>query len=155
MSALVLVLNLKNLAVSQYAEFDFNSMCKFNGVYLGANETGIYQLETGDDDEGVPIDVYFEVETSLGIPTNKHVRRVDISGECDGDLLLTTSFDDGAQYQDTVTFDAAGTYKTIRKTMRRTCRGKYLRFRLDNVDGSNFNIDNIVLHVIPIATRNE
>ena len=49
----------------------------------------------------------------------------------------------------------ARTRETGPRSIPRVMVGKYLRFRLDNVDGSNFNIDNIVLHVIPIATRNE
>ncbi|MCK5611056.1 hypothetical protein KAR91_54790, partial [Candidatus Pacearchaeota archaeon] len=43
------VMNTENNAVTEYSNFDFNSMCEFNGVYLGGNSNGIFQM-TGDTD---------------------------------------------------------------------------------------------------------
>jgi len=52
----VLAMNLRNFAVSQYENFDFNSFGQINGVYLGAKADGIYPL-VGKTDQGEDIDV--------------------------------------------------------------------------------------------------
>jgi hypothetical protein len=45
------VVNTKNLGISEYVRFDFNSFAEFNNKYYGANEKGIYELD-GDTDDG-------------------------------------------------------------------------------------------------------
>jgi len=52
----VLAMNLRNFAVSEYENFDFNSFGQINGVYLGAKADGIYPL-VGKTDQGEDIDV--------------------------------------------------------------------------------------------------
>jgi len=52
----VLAMNLKNFAITQYDNFDFNSFAEFNGLYLGAKEDGIYPL-SGSKDQNTDIDV--------------------------------------------------------------------------------------------------
>jgi hypothetical protein len=49
-----LAFNLKNKAVTNYENFNFNSLALFNGFFLGANEDGIFIL-SGPDDAGTPI----------------------------------------------------------------------------------------------------
>jgi len=52
----VLAMNLRNFAVSEYENFDFNSFGQINDVYLGAKADGIYPL-VGKTDQGEDIDV--------------------------------------------------------------------------------------------------
>ncbi len=46
-----IVMHLLNYAVTEYKNYNFNSLLRFNGVSLGINEQGVYILD-GDDDLG-------------------------------------------------------------------------------------------------------
>lgn len=154
MSTLTLTLNIEIFAPTQYLNYPFNSMCEFNGVVLGASDTGIYHLETGGLDDNVPIDALVEFpRTDLGVRHLKHPRRVVINGRSAGNLLLTTSADDGPEITQSVRARNPGRYSVMFEYFNREQRGMYFDFRLENVGGAYFSIDSIDFDVIPIAMR--
>ncbi len=52
---ITLCLNTRNMALTKYTSFNFNSLCMFNGKPVGAQTTGIYELTgTTDDGEQIP-----------------------------------------------------------------------------------------------------
>jgi hypothetical protein len=53
----VLSVNVQNGAVTEYENYQFNSLAHFNGKYLGAGDAGLFLLE-GDDDAGTDIASY-------------------------------------------------------------------------------------------------
>ena len=154
MSTLTLTLNVEIFAPAQYLNFPFNSMCEFNGVLIGAGDDGIFQLEQGDLDVSSPINSLVEFpRTDLGVHHLKHPRRIVIKGRAFGNLLLTTSVDDGPEVVRTVQSRNPGRYAPMFEYFSREQRGMYFSFRLENVDGSYFSIDSMDLDLIPIAMR--
>ena len=68
-------LQLDRLAASQYAGWNFNSMCKFGDKYLGADENGVFTLDEGDYDNDELIPAFFELLTSdYGTRNPKKIR---------------------------------------------------------------------------------
>jgi len=134
--------NLSNNASSQYTNFDFNSMCRFNGVILAAGAGGLFKACCGSDDNGTDIDAYFTpVKTNFGSLNKKRERHVYLAGECDGEMQVDLICDDKA---------AIGPYEvafqpTEGQQRRRVKVGAsdfaYASHKVGNVDGSNFSID--------------
>lgn len=138
-------LALSRVAISQYGNYNFNSMCKFGSKLLGANESGIFVLESGDDDSGTDISAFFKLgPTDFGIENEKRLRRSYISGRLDGRLRVTMSGDEGEEVEQSVV-PSEGSLRLIHHEVRggRDIRGKYLSFKVANVLGSDFTISNI------------
>ena len=107
----VLAMNLKNFAVTEYENFDFNSFAEFNGIFLGAKEDGIYPL-VGSDDQGTDIDAK--------ITTGK-------------------AFIEHWRLRDLFSYGLSGGQK--RSKMARGIHSGYTDFTLENSDGDEFDLD--------------
>jgi len=142
-------LNLRNLGISQYANYNFNSSCELNGVVLAASEDGIFSLDSADDDDGTHIDAFIEtLVTDLGVANPKRMRRLILGYEANGTLKLTTTTNELRQRKTYVypagkdRLQGGGT-----ASGRRDQKGRYWQYRIDNTDGCDFSIDS--LEVIP------
>lgn len=148
-----LALAFRKIAPSQYANYNFNSMCKFGDVYLGANKGGIFILDSGDSDNNKEIDAAIELfTTDFGIPNQKRIRSFFVGYETDGDITFTVKDDDANERAKTLTGSVAGNKQVSGKVNPgRDGKGRYWMTRIDNVDGSDFSIDTItaVLIVLP------
>jgi hypothetical protein len=138
-------LNLKRIALSQYGGFNFNSMAVMNGVPIGANRDGIFSLFDAETDNGAYI--YSVIETVLsnfGIISKKKPRRLYVSLEASGSLLIKTKCDDGDYKNYSFTPKVLG-QKEHRTPLSVTSfqKGDYWMIRIENVDGADFSIDDL------------
>lgn len=140
-----IAVNLKRVAPTQYRNFDFNSMCVFNGVALAANVDGLFTMDDAETDNGTEIDSYIEFPTSdLGVLTAKRFRKVYIGYETSGSIKVTVKVDGGADQSYTLSPDQVGQiqHRGI-LPMSRSQKGVYWIFKVENVDGADFSVDNI------------
>lgn len=147
-----IALNLRNVAASQYREYNFNSMCVFQGVPLGANEDGIHEL-FGDTDNGIAIDSYIELPTTdFGIRNKKRLRKCHIGYESSGPIGLTVTTDDG-QSHSYISSPAVAGQRQHRDTvpMGRNMSGTYWSLSFQNYDGCDFSLDTI--DIVPVVLR--
>ncbi len=138
-------INLKNMAVGQYLGFNFNSMAVINGVPIGASSDGIFSLFDAETDNGT--DIASIVETALsnfGVMTEKKPRRLYLSLESSGSLLIKLKADDG-DYK-----SYSFTPKQLSQLQHRTPlnvssfqKGDFWMIRVENVDGCDFSIDDL------------
>jgi len=138
--------NLKRLAFSQFGNFDFNSMCLFNGIPLGANSDGIYTLFDADDDDGTNIESYFELSTTdFGISKTKKIRFLYVHCETAGTLKVKLQVDEDEERTFVIIPKKTGNlqHRTHRVDGRTDLRGVYWRPRIENTKGCDFSIDNI------------
>lgn len=137
-------------ATTQYSNYTFNSMVKFGDKYIGANASGIFELD-GDDDNGVNIDAYFEpIMTDFGIRNPKRVRFMYLKYEAEGDLLIDLSADEGPEQS--ISVDSTKTRQQRRRVPGvRNIQGRWFMFRISNVNGCDFGFDamNVDLTVMP------
>lgn len=141
--------NILSRASSEYSNFFFDSMVRFNGKLVGANGDGIFTLE-GTDDDGVEIYAYIELaDLDLGIDLRKSIRFIDATYESDGDLLISILMDDNTRKEQRITFDSLTKGKQARrKGGRRDNVGTWMRVRVENMDGEDFCLDKLA--VLPI-----
>lgn len=155
MSKLVLAMNLKNSAVTQYTGYDLNGCATDHEKQpWGANENGIFKLEEPNHDEA-QIDAYFILPTTdLAAPNQKRIRSVLAGGEAENDLLFSMACD-GDDYQEfTQTIDKTDLSQAGAKCHgRRDQKGRYWKFKIANQNGADFSVDSI--SVFPVLLRNK
>lgn len=139
---IVLDMSLKPRATTQYQNYDFNSMVRFGGVYLGANGTGLFTLG-GNDDDGSKIDAFFEiVTTDLGVSNPKHFRSYSVGFETNKGTIVLEAATDGAAAQVHEIVGSGG--QQLKKIpARRDNHGRYWTFTVRNKNGADFGIDSI------------
>jgi len=84
------VINSKNLAISKYLNYQFNSFASYKSKYYGANQGGVYDL-SGDDDAGA--DIVTAIKTGLmnfGSEFQKRIPRAYIGIRNDNRVILKT-----------------------------------------------------------------
>ena len=144
---------------SQYAGYNFNSMCKFGTTYLGANSNGIFQLDSGQYDYNsgskASITSFFETPVSdWGIPNQKRVRFIHLSYETNGKIKITSTCDEDDETARAVSTTVTGNKQHAKRiTGRRDIKGRHWSFRVDNVGGSDYSIDSIL--ITPVITGRE
>ena len=145
MSRFGIALNLKRLAPTQYRNYDFNSMCVFQGRPIAAGSAGIYSLEDAEKDSGTNINSLVEFPTSdFGDMVVKRFRKLYVGYETSGNLMLSWTVDD-TNTGSTVLTDNKTSQKQHRGIvpMSRAYKGSYWMFKLENAAGCDFSIDMI------------
>jgi len=143
-----LVMEVSNLAVTQYCNFNFNSFCEFNGTVIAASENGLYSLE-GTTDAGSAIQASFKLLTSdWGVENLKRIRSIYIGYETKGDLELTTFSDEDNVKVYNLPYHKWNRQGSNKVNGRRDAQGRYWSIKISNVNGSSFAIDSI--DILPI-----
>lgn len=147
MKTLGLCLDLEGGALSQYAGWNFNSLCLLNGARLAAGEGGLFLLG-GENDAGDPVaaEVVLPV-TDCGERKVKRLRTADIAGSAEGRLHLNVRADDGGSRE-----YAAGPFGAenglpgrARIHVGRDGQGVLWRIGLANSDGCDFELSGLEL----------
>ena len=145
---LTLCINLANMAITQYCDYNFNSFCKIGDKHYGATDDGIFEL-VGDTDNGEDIDAWFEILMSdFWICNVKRLRRIYIGYEATGDLIIKVK--DNEDNERSYPLDNIALDKQIggEVTIERDQLGRYWGLRIDNVRGAYFAVDSI--EVVPV-----
>jgi len=140
--------NLTNNASTQYTNFNYNSLCQFNGITLGAGTDGLFKACCGPDDSGIDIDAYF-IPYTVDFDDNhpKRLRRVYVGGILDRQLKLTvTGNDDSINGPYIITSNSTETKQVKMFAIDRGLGYKwaYADFKFENVNGSFFAVDSIL-----------
>lgn len=149
-----LCMELSLLAPTQYANYNFDAMCKFGDVYLGCNELGIFTLD-GETDNNVHIAALFELLlTDFGIPNQKRIRKVYLGYEASGSLVLEVKDDEDNIRRFTVSAALADHRQHgTRVPVGRDGKGRYWAFRLENVEGCDFSVDSMDVLVTVLGKK--
>jgi len=140
-----IALNLKQIAASQYRNFNFNSMCLFDGRALACNDEGIFSLDDAETDNGTEIDSYIELPTTdFGYLGSKRFRKIYVGYETSGSITVTVKADGGTEASFTLTpkMVLQIQHRGI-LPMSRAQHGVYWVIRIENDDGCDFSLDNI------------
>jgi len=142
------VMNTSNFALTEY-DYEMNSLVYFNGHYLGASKTTLYEL-IGDKDDGSQIDWYFTTgKIDMEKDNVNRLRYVWLSYNPSGDLILTV-YDGLTEYEYEVE-DYGIEDDSVRVKVGKGIKSKYLKFKLSNSTYENVEIDRIRLFVEPVA----
>ena len=149
--------NLQNGASTQYTNFNYTGMCKFNGVVLGACSDGLFKACCGTTDNGVAIDASF-IPYTVDFNDNhpKRLRRVYVGGEIENKFSLTitgNSVNVNGAYEIESNVDEKRQVKMFSISRGTGYKFVYADFKFENVDGSFFAVDSIQAHYSTHARR--
>ncbi|MFA5160320.1 MAG: hypothetical protein WC484_07455 [Candidatus Omnitrophota bacterium] len=141
-----MVMNIRNKALTLYDNYDFNSMCQFNGKSFGATETAIFDLDNGTTDNGTDIDWNFKTGyLDLHQTEKKKLRQIWFSYKSNGDIMLTVIQPDGEEYE----YLLEGidiTDEGLRVKVGKGIRKNYLALDIKSVSGSSITLDTMALN---------
>jgi len=152
------VMNTQNQAVTEYGNFDFNSMAYLGGnKYYGAKADGIHELD-GSDDAGSQIDALLSTHLmNFGSQEWKRVERAYLGLRNDGPMVLKTIVRDDATgerkeywYELTETSEAA---RIERIKVGKGLKSHLWQFELHNNEGSDFDLDSLEFVPIVLSRR--
>ncbi len=150
----IVAINLRTGAVTEYADFEFNSLIEWNGSYYGASESGIYLLE-GDDDLGDAIAAYARTGiTDHGTEITKRVTDAYVTAKSTSPLTLAVYRDEGAvrHAYDVPTHTKQG-HDVFKADLGRGGRARFLQYEIGNQAGADMEVDGVDLIVMPQERR--
>lgn len=143
------VMNTNNFAVSEYDNYPFNSFAKIGDTYYGANNNGLYSLD-GDDDDGTPINATFTTGACSFADRSSRVSTAFLALRSGGNMLLKTITDDDVErWYELANVD--WTLRDRRVILARGITSRYWQFTITNVDGVDFELDELAL--VPIILK--
>lgn len=143
--------------ISEYDNYTFNSMTFFKGVTYGTSDDGVYTLD-GDDDAGT--NITGELASMLldfGTSRMKRIRSAYLGYTSTNELVMKVRSVSQGQLSEhwykatqNVTADAPeGSYMPVGQGLK----SRYWQFELTNIDGGDFEIDQIELHPLILNRR--
>lgn len=139
--------NTRTGAVTEYANYEFNSFAQNHRHYVGASSTGLYQLD-GDDDAGEPIIAQLRSGyAQFGGSRYTSFKAAYLGLRGDGSVFLKLDTGDGKTY----------TYKSVVQDQQSTkvrfgkgLRARYFAFELIS-EGQDFDLDTI--EFLPVVAQ--
>lgn len=153
-SGTALVVNLSNKAPSRYSGYGLDSICLLNGVMYGVSKTaGIFTLD-GSDDDGTPIDARVMLgELDFGVREHKRIPDIYLDVRADGDLSVLMSVDGNEPVEYTITTPSSKNIELVRQKLARGEKGGRWQPEIRNVNGSDFELQNIGMLIDVLARR--
>ncbi|WP_024647732.1 hypothetical protein [Pseudomonas syringae] len=131
--------NIATGAVSRYAGFDFDAFCRVGMSTYGLRKDGLY-LIGGETDVGAFIGARADFGAEdFGIAQNKRVGNVFMGLATDGQVYVRTIEDGDEQ----MIYRAYQRRSEFRADMQRGRASRFWRLRLEVVEGSHVELDNI------------
>jgi hypothetical protein len=148
----VYTINLKNLGISQYDNYNFNSVCKWRGQYFGMNDNGIYILE-GDTDHGAAINSVIETgRDDFKMRNIKHLSDAFLTMRGDGEYIFGFITEEGELYEFPISSRELES-GTLKVDGAKGGRSQYWGIKFRNLAGAKFEIEGLELNAEMLRRR--
>lgn len=140
-------MNTRTAAVTEYRNYDFNSFARVGNKYLGASESGLYEL-LGDDDDGT--DIVATIRSGFAQWAGAHLhgfKAAYLAVRGEGQFVLRLITGDGNTFNYTVSMDDM---RTTKMNMGKGLRARYFAFELVSA-GQDFDLES--LEFVPLAAQ--
>ena len=148
-----MVINIRNNALTLYANYNFNSLASFKGLSLGASATGIANLNSGTKDNNTDIEWNFRTGyLDMRMSDERRINEAWFSFRSDGNCVVTIIYPDGNLYE----YELVG-YEIIDSGVRvkfgKGIKEKYLALDVKSKDGSSIVLDSIRANLDSVGKR--
>ena len=152
LTSLALQFNVKQGANSEYTNYAFESLCMFNGRPFGANSGGLYEL-AGTDDAGTDISAEIETgKTDFEVGNVKKPWSLHLGMYGDGTVQAKLK---GARGVEITGKDATIQEGSLKIKHSRDTRSSYWGVNIKNVDGADFQLNNIDFVIETLGRRED
>jgi hypothetical protein len=145
-----------DMPISEYDSFEFIAMAQFKGVLSGTSDDGLYVMGA-DTDDGQPITSEIaSLMLDFGTSRQKRISSAYLGYTSESELVLKVrSVSDGVLFEHwykacPVVADAP---REGRVNVGKGLRSRYWQFELTNVDGGDFEIDQLEMYPIFLSRR--
>lgn len=146
------VVNSKHFGLSEYLNFNFNSLVKHGDKYFGSSDDGVFEL-TGDTDDA------FLIKAGVKTPIldfnsefQKKVPRIYVGLRNNGDVILKTITNENIERWYTLAANQFGMGKG-RVKVSKAVRSAYWQFEFVNATGDGFDLKEIQWLPVPKTRR--
>lgn len=149
------VMNTETLAPTEYTNYPFNSFAKLGQKYLGATETGIFEL-TGSNDAGTNINAAIRSGLlDFGTSLKKRVPYAYLGYTSTGRLLLKVgTTDQGTKVEDWYELtETQAAPDSARFKIGKGLQARYWQFELTNAEGADFALDQVQFYPLVLSRR--
>ncbi len=146
------VMNTNVGGLTEYQNYNFNSIAKIGSKYYGASTTGLYLLE-GADDAGTAIETMVKFGAfDPGAGRKSRVEQAYIGVRTDGKMIFKTFADDGKErwYE---TQAVQGDLQTQRAKLGRGVKSRYWQFALVNRNGEPSELEQFEFLPVVLTRR--
>jgi len=148
------VLNTRKGALTEYGSWQFNSFATFNGQVLAAGPSGIVVLGAQDKDNTTAITARVRTgKDSFKSSFHKRVPRIYLGYESTGDLLVRTITTEGGERTYLLPWNNITGVQQRRAPVGKGPRSRYWQFEVENKDGADFAVDNLLVHPVTLRRR--
>lgn len=140
------VMNLNNNAVSEFRNYNFNSIVYFNGVFLGLGESGVYILD-GEDDLGSTIEARIKSgledfgKNQISIPREAWMAFRSNNGT--NSLRLDVRVDEKTDLYPAYFGGNGNKIGEARSKLGRGIKARFFTWELRNLSGSRFMLESL------------
>lgn len=142
--------NVASGGVSRYAQFDFDGFCRVGMTSYGIRPDGLYRIG-GSDDNGSAIGTRADFSAEdFGTAQSKRVGNIFMGLSTDGQVYVRTVLDDEKEYVYRAYQRKENEY---RADFGRGSKSRLWRLRLEIVDGTHNELDNVEWVTSPTGRR--
>ncbi len=149
------VLNTNTFAISEYNNYGFNSMVKFNGKYIIADANGIYEQDSSNTDEGgytINANVRSGEVDTYG-RTVQRLRNGFLRYKSDGDIRLSTYADETTTRRYSLPLQDSTKLNERRVKFERGIKDRVFDFNIENINGSSLDFESLRITLDPITGK--
>ncbi len=151
------VVNTRNFAVTEYVNYGFNSMARFNGANLIADQNGIYEQDTSDNDGPDSYKIKAHVKSGrvdLHQGMIQRLRNGWLNYQTDGDIRVVTRADKKATRYYMLPYQSSlNGINERRVKFERGIRNRFFDFKIQNIEGSQMEIDKLTITLEPVVSK--
>lgn len=144
------VINTLTSSVTLFENYDFNSMTKFQGKYLAAGTSGLFQLDDAASTEEVT-GTLATGALDFGSEFQKRVTDFFLGMRSEGDITLTVTVDEQNTYSYTISPYSVPELKQRRGWIGKGAKGKYWLFEVQA--GAPFDYDTMNIAAVAVSRR--
>jgi hypothetical protein len=152
-SPLAISMHTEAQALTQYSNYAFNSLTPFNGTYLGASASGIFEL-VGDTDETAPIISTVRLAiTDFGTTFLKALDRLYVGYRAITDMVVNLITDETTTTPYPLLATTEAGLHTARVKVGKRLSARYWQVEFTNPTGGDFQIDVVDVKSTPYQRR--
>lgn len=144
----------KERPVTEYGNFNFNSMGRFNGKTIAASKDGLFLLDMQNTDTGKKIDAdVITGQNDYGQSMLFRVPRIYVGGSSTkGMEFRTITTADGSRVYRLPQSGNTGTQQR-RVPVGRGPKSRYWQYQIKNIDGGDFELASVIVYPEPTQRR--
>jgi len=141
-------------AATTLYDFQFTSYANIGGNYYAVGPSGFYQIDVGDTDNGAPINAVLSTgEEDFNTAQIKRLSDVYMDMRATGDIVFRVYPDETAPFEYTVSPLMVTTLRQRRSWIGKGMRARHFRFEIENTNGCNFDLNDILVSADVTARR--